>query len=170
MKAEYDGEKHNVQVTNEKGATSHDFMLKSDDIKPESNHKLRTQTDKPDLELKPELDSDDGMEQKIRYLEKELKKSKKEISDAKLHIKQLKNSLKRSENRIKKVESQNYGLKLQIPYYEQELKFCVRNRTGKNSRFNIEPNQPYTIEIACKNDFTREKNGKFSNVQRKVIL
>ena len=107
---------------------------------------------------------DDGLEQKIRYLEKELKKSKKEISDAKLHIKQLRSSLKRSENKIKKVESQNYGLKLQIPYYEEELKSCQRNRMGKDFKYSIDKNQPFKINIACKNDFTRESNGKFSYV------
>ena len=153
MKAEYDSEKHTVQVTNEKGATSHDFMLKSYEIKPESNHKPETQTAKPDMELKPkpELDSDDRLQQKNIYLEKELEKSRKEISDL--------------QNEIKDFESKNYGLKLQIPYYEEELKSCQKNRMGKDFKYNIDKNQPFKINIACKNDFTRESNGKFSNIQ-----
>lgn len=155
MKAEYVGEKHHVRVTNEKGAANHYFMLKSHIIKPESNNKLRpkTQTAQPDMELKPEpeLDSEDVLEQKIIYLEKELEKSSKEISFL--------------QNEIKDFESINYGLKLQIPYYEEELKSCQRNRMGKDLKYSIDKNHPFKINIACKNDFTRESNGKFSNVQ-----
>ena len=155
MKAEYVGEKHHVRVTNEKGAANHYFMLQSHIIKPESNNKLRpkTQTAQPDMELKPEpeLDSEDVLEQKIIYLEKELEKSSKEISFL--------------QNEIKDFESINYGLKLQIPYYEEELKSCQRNRMGKDFKYSIDKNHPFKINIACKNDFTRESNGKFSNVQ-----
>ena len=144
---------HYRYLANKKAAANHYFMLKSHVIKPESNNKLRpkTQTAQPDMELKPELDSEDVLEQKIIDLEKELKKSRKEISFL--------------QNEIKEFESINYGLKLQIPYYEEELKSCQRNRMGKDFKYSINKNQPFKINIACENDFTRESNGKFSNVQ-----
>ena len=118
----------------------------------------KIQTAQPDMELKPEpeLDSEDVLEQKIIVLEKELKKSRKEISFL--------------QNEIKDFESANYGLKLQIPYYEEELKSCQRNRMAKDFKYSIDKNKPFKINIACENDFTRESNGKFSNVQSNEFI
>ena len=98
------------------------------------------------LKPEPKLDSEVVLEQKVIVLEKELKESRKEISFL--------------QNEIKDFESTNYGLKLQIPYYEEKLKSCQRNRMGKDFKYSIDKNQPFKINIACENDFTRESNGK----------